>query len=394
MKIAIKLDMSNTSSGGSHTFNSMMIDQVENYKSSEAIEIVTLLPDGNELSLKADISLPSPWEYRLGFYKSFIRQFFYFLLKREPISLEVCRSAALNKLLKEHKIDFLLALQPLGTPVDIPYITVSWDIAHRITPYFSEISGGGRVFSSRDAICKSVFARAYLVVVGTERGKEEIRAAYGVNPERLKVLPFPVNEFKITNTMSRDSLAFFYPANFWNHKNHILLLEAIKLVKEDSALPVKLILTGSDKGNLEYLKGKISELELEENIQILGFISRDQIESIYSKVNALLFPSLVGPDNLPPLEALALGCRVAVSDIPGARDQLGNHVDYFASNNPRELADLILKYISEPPHTYSGNPATREWISEFSADNYLKKLLAEILSAPRAVQEIAAQNRT
>jgi glycosyltransferase involved in cell wall biosynthesis len=394
MKVAIMLDVSNTSAGGSHTFNSMMMDQVVNYKSSNAIEIVTLWSGKSELGFKADISLPNSQKYRLEFYKTLISQLFYFLLKRKPIALQACRSAALNKLLKEHKIDFLLAIQPLGTPVDIPFITVSWDIAHRITPYFSEISGGGRVLTSRDAICESVFARAYLVVVGTERGKEEIQTAYGVNPERLKVVPFPVKEFKITSTIARDSLAFFYPANFWNHKNHILLLEAIKMAKEDSGLPVKLILTGSDKGNLEYLKEKILELELEENIQILGFVSRDEIEFIYSKVNAILFPSLIGPDNLPPLEALASGCRVAVSDIPGARDQLGNHVDYFAKNNPRELADLILKYISEPPNHYAGDPATQEWLSKFSPDKYLDKLLLEIANAPRAVQEIAAQNRT
>jgi glycosyltransferase involved in cell wall biosynthesis len=372
----------------------MLLDEIQNYKSPDGIEILTLWPSNNEFGLKADISLPSPRDYRLEFLKSFFTQLGHFLLKRESISLENCRSAAINKLLRENEIDFLLAIQPLGTPVDIPFITVSWDISHRITPYFSEVSGEGHVLSSRDEVCKSVFSRAYLIVVGTERGKEEIRTAYGVNSERLKVLPLPVKRFNVDDTVGRDHLTFFYPANFWNHKNHILLLEAIKMVKEDSGLPVKLILTGTDKGNLGNIKRKISEFGLEENIQILGLVSRNEIELIYSKINALIFPSLIGPDNLPPLEGLSSGCRVAVSDIPGAREQLENHVDYFSSSNPLELAELILKYISEPPDTYEANLATREWISELSPENYLNALLLEIINAPRAVQEIGAKNRS
>jgi glycosyltransferase involved in cell wall biosynthesis len=38
----------------------------------------------------------------------------------------------------------------------------------------------------------------------------------------------------------------------------------------------------------------------------------------------MVYPSLFGPENLPPLESFALGCPVVASDIPGAAEQLGS----------------------------------------------------------------------
>jgi glycosyltransferase involved in cell wall biosynthesis len=38
----------------------------------------------------------------------------------------------------------------------------------------------------------------------------------------------------------------------------------------------------------------------------------------------LRYPSFFGAENLPPLEAFALGCPVIAADMPGAREQLGD----------------------------------------------------------------------
>jgi glycosyltransferase involved in cell wall biosynthesis len=58
-------------------------------------------------------------------------------------------------------------------------------------------------------------------------------------------------------------------------------------------------------------------------VRYLGFVSVDELVALYRQAHCLLYLSWFGPENLPPLEALALGCPVVCADIPGMRTQLG-----------------------------------------------------------------------
>jgi glycosyltransferase involved in cell wall biosynthesis len=52
---------------------------------------------------------------------------------------------------------------------------------------------------------------------------------------------------------------------------------------------------------------------------------------------------MFGPENLPPLEAFALGCPVICARYDGATDQLGEAALYFSPYNAVELADCLRK---------------------------------------------------
>jgi glycosyltransferase involved in cell wall biosynthesis len=53
-----------------------------------------------------------------------------------------------------------------------------------------------------------------------------------------------------------------------------------------------------------------------------------------------------GPDNLPPLEAMALGCPVIASNVSGAKEQLGDAALLVDPKKPEEIAEAI-KSLSE-----------------------------------------------
>ena len=55
-------------------------------------------------------------------------------------------------------------------------------------------------------------------------------------------------------------------------------------------------------------------------VDFLGFVSKDELDLLYRKAAVMVMPSLLGPTNLPPLEALMRGCPVVVSS--GARENL------------------------------------------------------------------------
>jgi glycosyltransferase involved in cell wall biosynthesis len=257
----------------------------------------------------------------------------------------------MDSLVREQQIDVVWFLRQGGGGVSVPYITTVWDLAHRSHPYFPEVSITGWAWEGREQTYRSFLPRASFILTGTNAGKGEIVHYYRVNPENVIVVPFPVPAFPIKD--HRDEMLdiserygiqgdfLIYPAQFWPHKNHVNILVALALLKQ-RGIVIEMVFTGSDKGNAGHVLGKINELGLQEQVHMLGFVPREDLRALYSNALALTFASFFGPDNLPPLEAFALGCPVIASRVSGAEEQLGDAALLFDPADPENLVSAIL----------------------------------------------------
>ena len=177
-------------------------------------------------------------------------------------------------------------------------------------------------------------------------------------PDRIKILPFPtlsyVLDLKNTEDIDIDDRYdipkdyLFYPAQFWPHKNHANLLLALKKLKEEYALDLPLVLVGSDKGNEAYIRNLADEMGLSAQVFFLGFVSTVELVALYKNAFALTFMTFFGPDNLPPLEAFALGTPVIASDVSGAKEQLGDAALLVDPKNPEQIAETIYTLYNNP----------------------------------------------
>jgi glycosyltransferase involved in cell wall biosynthesis len=254
-------------------------------------------------------------------------------------------------------LDVIWYLQPADWwTLDIPYITTVWDLQHRLQPFFPEVSAG-REFHNRDNTYAPLLRRAALVVAGTEVGSEEIQRFFGVARERILTLPHPTPSFVLAaaDQPRAPRLArapadpyLFYPAQFWPHKNHVNLLEALRILRERERLPFSLVLTGADKGNEAFVRETATRLGVADAVAMLGFVSREELVALYQHAFALTYVTFFGPENLPPLEAFALGCPVVASDVSGAREQLGDAALRVDPRKPEEIAAAITRLHADP----------------------------------------------
>jgi glycosyltransferase involved in cell wall biosynthesis len=106
---------------------------------------------------------------------------------------------------------------------------------------------------------------------------------------------------------------------------------------------LRIVFTGSDKGNERYVRAYVRKLDLEAYVSFLGLVEQAELAILYSNAFCLVFPSFCGPENLPPMEAFALGCPVVASDIPGAREQMGEAAFFFNPIDAKALANCLLK---------------------------------------------------
>lgn len=253
-------------------------------------------------------------------------------------------------------VEFMWYMNPTtGLRLDIPYLAVVWDLQHRLQPWFPEVSAAGE-WAVRETFYSSYLRRAATITTGTQAGSDDIQRFYGVPPERLAILPLPTPGFALeaqpgdgTDVLRRYGLRagyIIYPAQFWSHKNHRNLLLAMQRLKEQHGLSVQAVFVGSDKGNQAYVRRLAVELNLTEQVLFLGFVSQQDLVALYRNALALAFVTFFGPDNLPPLEAFALGCPVVASDVEGAREQLGEAALLVDPRSPEDIA-TALKRVKE-----------------------------------------------
>ena len=129
-------------------------------------------------------------------------------------------------------------------------------------------------------------------------------------------------------------------------KNFARLIEACQ--KLTSA---KLYIVGKNnrvfrqQKELDTVKGDLQSLD-SEHIHFLGKVSDDELVRLYNQAACFVFPSLYEGFGLPPLEAMACGCPVLVSDIPVEREVCGDAAQYFNPLEPNDILHTIKQYLN------------------------------------------------
>jgi glycosyltransferase involved in cell wall biosynthesis len=259
-------------------------------------------------------------------------------------------------------IDIVYYLTPQVVIPNFPYIYTLWDIGHLSMYAFPEVSMND-TFENRKKEHDLSPQKALMVFCESEAGKQEAVKFLNINANRIKVVPlFPseiVNETIVPQQPKKvkSKIEFIhYPAQYWAHKNHYNLLVAFKVVLKMHP-DLKLLFTGSDKGNKSYILSVIEELDLENVVLDLGFVTIQELKWIYLNSFGLVMPTFLGPTNMPVLEAAGLGCPVACSDFAGHKEQLRDYAYYFDPLSPNNIAmaieKMILDKINNETRSYS-----------------------------------------
>lgn len=91
-------------------------------------------------------------------------------------------------------------------------------------------------------------------------------------------------------------------------------------------------------------------LEAGDNVIFTGYITDEELDFLYSKCQAFIFPSFYEGFGAPPLEAIACGCRrIILSDINVFREIYDDYVSYCNPYDVNTINDLLdkSKVISE-----------------------------------------------
>lgn len=273
-----------------------------------------------------------------------------------PIFRKLKIKTIFETILGHHKVDIVYFLSPSFLALDLVehnYILTVWDLCHRDHPEFPEVNYS-REFEKREFFYNQATKKAIAVLVDSETSKNNIINRYCLDPKRVFDVSFipSVNiiseiECDIKSKYNIEYNYIYYPAQFWAHKNHVYIIDALKKLK-DEGLILSAIFSGSDKGNLNYVLEYAKKKEVESQIKYIGFAPNNEIFHLYKQSLALVMPTYFGPTNIPPLEAFSIGTPVIYSDLEGLRDQVGEVALLCDLDNVNSLSNHLSQLMNDP----------------------------------------------
>ena len=170
------------------------------------------------------------------------------------------------------------------------------------------------------------------------------------------VLPFPPTGGQLQAATKPQVLArhgisdgyFLVPNQFWRHKNHKVVIEALRLLPER----FHVVCTGAvaDSRGGAHIRDMLRDIDthgLERRFTILGVLPRDEMLSLLQHARCVINPSLFEGWSTVVEEAKLGGKRLVLSDIPVHREQDPEDGIYFSPTDPAALAAAMERVESE-----------------------------------------------
>ena len=236
-----------------------------------------------------------------------------------------------------------------GPPVGKRVPTISWvpDVQHRHLPDLASRFE----HTMRDLLFREMLRDAAVVVTSSETARQDLIRFYGLGNAELRVLRF-VSQPRLApdKIIPLDALRaklgvparfFHLPNQLWKHKNHLLVVEALRLAPE-----VVVVATGP-KENYRHpevyreLMARVGSLGLGDRFRHLGLVSFPELISLMRHSVAVINPSRFEGWSTTVEEAKSLGKRALISDIPVHHEQAPPRASYFSVDDPAQLAALM-----------------------------------------------------
>jgi glycosyltransferase involved in cell wall biosynthesis len=235
---------------------------------------------------------------------------------------------------------------PTYSEPGIRTVSTILDLQHRDLPHFFSPHELGL----RDAFMAEVISKSDRIICISEYVRQRAIHELGVDPEKTHAVHISI-QARLSNAGesaagNRDSglqglprSYMFYPANFWPHKNHAMLLTAYGMfLSRHPQSKLNIVFTGALEERERDLRESAVRMGLRDRVHFLGYLAERDLRVVWEGCDFLIFPSLYEGFGIPVLEAMSLGKPVVCSHLTSLPEVAGEAALYF---DPRKPADIV-----------------------------------------------------
>ncbi len=174
--------------------------------------------------------------------------------------------------------------------------------------------------------------------------------------------------------LSDDQIVLLTVSRLTRDKGYHEMIEAVRILRE-SGHRFKLLAAGSGKDEAS-IRRAVAEAGVEDSFRLLGW--RDDVADLYCAADIFVFASHREGLPVAPIEAMASGLPVVMSDIPGCREEVEDGVSglLFPTGDARGLADCVAGLIRHPDRRAEIACEARKRARRFDVENVLDRQIA------------------
>ena len=235
-----------------------------------------------------------------------------------------------------------------GFRTSLPTIYHPHDLQHVHLPEFFTPEERARRELWYGELCR----QARMVAVGTTWTQRDVMQHYHLDQSRVCVVPLApiITEYpepgdselrEAAERLGLPDAFILYPAQTWEHKNHVGLLEALALLRDREGLRVPLVSSGRLNEHFAAIARRAEELDLAGQVRWLGFVSPADLQALYRLARAVVIPTRFESASGPLWDAFAAGTPAACSMVTSLPDQAGDAAILFDQEAPADIAAAI-----------------------------------------------------
>jgi len=225
--------------------------------------------------------------------------------------------------------------------VHLPNMFSKKEIKSRDSSFMNLIKNSDKiVLSSNDALKDlKVFAPAYINKADVlQFVSQPILQYFNLTKE---------NEKKLKEKYKLEKEFFYMPNQFWKHKNHMLVFEAIKILVEKGE-KITLVCTGHlkdyrNKKHIDEILDFIKTNKLEDNIKLLGLVDYEDVFGLIKFSKAVINPSLFEGWSSTVEECKSVKKEMILSDLDVHKEQYPL-ATFFKKNDVHSLKSILKTY--------------------------------------------------
>jgi glycosyltransferase involved in cell wall biosynthesis len=196
-----------------------------------------------------------------------------------------------------------------------------------------------------------VLRRAACVITPSEHTRKLLGQMYGLDEARIRVVHNGVHPSASPrpepNRKKADEF-ILYIGRIVHMKNVMGLLHAYARIADK--IPHRLVIAGADRQlvGMPEVARLMDGIMGEGRVVFRGYVPSREIEQLLKGASVLVFPSFYEGFGLPPLEAMASGCPVVVSNVASLREVCGEAAFYVDPYDIESIADGLRTVLTNP----------------------------------------------
>lgn len=265
------------------------------------------------------------------------------------------RDGALQRLFQAHQIHVVFeAAQFFGWRLGIPAIAWIPDFQHKMLPHLFSRSAWWK----REIGFRAQVVGGRTIMLSSEDARLACEQHYPSTHGHTRTVHFAVASGPRISYAEARAIAdlyglpqtfFFMPNQFWRHKNHELVLDALAILRQRGS---QIVIAASgkqadprDSSYFPAFQHRLEQLGLQNAFSLLGLIPYAHLAALMRASAAMLNPSLFEGWSTTVEEARVMGTPMVLSDLDVHREQMGGGATYFDRYSAQSLADALGAFV-------------------------------------------------